>query len=162
VDIKMGTLSKGIPSVGGWVAGPESLVRYLKYTARPFVFSAALPAPQAGAALEALRILEAEPDRVTHTQAQATRLRDVLAAAGLNTGRSETAVIPLVAGSDERAYDFTTECRREGLVTCPVVTPAVQPGFARLRVAVTARHTEADIAFAAQAFITAARRCDLV
>lgn len=162
VDIKMGTLSKGIPSVGGWVAGRRSLVDFLKYNARPFVFSGALPPAQAAAALEALRILESEPERVAHVQSQASRLRAVLGQAGIAIGRSETAIIPLIAGSDERAYDFATSCRHEGIVALPVVSPAVATGFARLRVAVTASHSADHVDIAASAFVKAARRCRLL
>jgi 8-amino-7-oxononanoate synthase len=162
VDVKLGTLSKAIPSTGGWVAGPSSLIEHLKYHARPFLFSAALAPAQAGAALAALRILDREPERVTHTQRESARLRSILAEAGIETGHSETAVIPLIAGSDERAYDFATECRRAGVIALPVVSPAVPTGLARLRIAVTARHSEADIDAAATAFRTAARHCHLI
>jgi glycine C-acetyltransferase len=162
VDVKVGTLSKGIPSMGGWVAGPALLTGHLKYHARPFLFSAALGPAQAGAALEALRILDREPERVLHTQRESARLRNILAEAGMQTGQSETAVIPLIAGSDERAYDFATACRRAGVIALPVVSPAVPTGLARLRIAVTAGHSTADIDVAAEAFLTAARHCDLI
>lgn len=162
VDIKVGTLSKGIPSMGGWVAGPDLLTGHLKYHARPFLFSAALGPAQAGAALAALRILDREPERVIHTQRESARLRSILAEAGVETGLSETAVIPLIAGSDERAYDFATACRRARVIALPVVSPAVPTGLARLRIAVTAGHSAADIDIAAEAFLTAARHCDLI
>lgn len=157
VDVKLGTLSKAIPSMGGWVAGDRALIQHLKYAARPFLFSAALAPAQAAAALEALRILRAEPERVARTQSESARLRGLLHDAGLRTAASETAVIPLIAGSDEIAYDFATACRHEGVIALPVVTPAVPNDLARLRIAVTARHSKADIDFAAEAFIKAAR-----
>ncbi|QBI54921.1 aminotransferase class I/II-fold pyridoxal phosphate-dependent enzyme [Streptomonospora litoralis] len=157
VDVKLGTLSKAIPSMGGWVAGDQALIGHLRYAARPFLFSAALAPAQAAAALESLRILRAEPERVAHTQHESARLRDLLSAAGLRTAASETAVIPLIAGGDETAYDFATACRHEGVIALPVVTPAVPNDLARLRIAVTARHSKADIDFAAEAFLKAAR-----
>jgi glycine C-acetyltransferase len=162
VDIKMGTLSKAIPSVGGWIAGPVDLIQHLRYHARPFLFSAALPPAQAGAAIEALRILEAEPERVTYIQAQAARLRAALNNVGISTGKSETAVIPLIAGSDDRACDLASACRREGVIALPVLPPAVATGTARLRLAITARHSEEELDIAAKSFITAARACGLV
>ena len=162
VDIKLGTLSKAIPSTGGWVAGPSLLVQHLQYVARPFVFSAALPPAQAGAALEALRIMQAEPERVDHTQRQSARLRAALQAAGLSTGLSQTAVIPLIAGSAEQTIELATACRRQGVMALPVIPPAVPSGSGRLRLAITARHTEADIDFAAQAFAAAARTTGLI
>jgi glycine C-acetyltransferase len=162
VDVKLGTLSKGIPATGGWVAGPQLLIDHLKFNARPFLFSAALAPAQAGAALEALRILDREPERVRHIQHESARLREVLTAAGMNTGQSETAVIPLIAGSDERAYDLATASRKAGVIGLPVVSPAVPNTLARLRIAVTARHSAADIDVAAAGFLTAARACDLI
>jgi glycine C-acetyltransferase len=162
VDVKLGTLSKAIPSIGGWVAGSADLIRHLRYKARPFVFSASLPPGQAAAALESLRILQAEPERVTHTQKQAARLREIVAAAGLDVRQSETAVIPLIAGSDERAYEYATACFERGVVALPVVSPAVPSAAARLRIAVTACHAEADIDKAAEVFVDAARACGII
>lgn len=161
-DIQLGTLSKAIPSVGGWVAGPSELIEHVRFTARPFLFSAALPPAQAGAALESLRILRREPERVTHIQQESSRLRAVLAAAGLRTGDSETAVIPLITGSDDSACDFATACRKAGVIALPVVSPAVPGRLARLRIAVTAQHTAEDIDVAADAFLTAAHQCGLI
>ena len=161
-DIKVGTLSKGIPSVGGWVMGSEELVYHLRYAARPFLFSAALPAAQVGAALESLRILESEPWRVKHIQTESTRFRTIMTESGLRTGDSETAVVPLIIGSDAEAYAFATLCRDLGVVGLPVVTPAVPTNLARLRIAITAMHTQDDINAAAEVFTTAARRQGIV
>ncbi|MEU9073987.1 aminotransferase class I/II-fold pyridoxal phosphate-dependent enzyme [Kitasatospora sp. NPDC004745] len=162
VDIKLGTLSKAIPSMGGWVAGSHELIGHLRYAARPFLFSAALGPAQTGAALESLRILRREPERVTHTQTQAQRLRERLNQAGISTMDSTTAVLPVIAGSDDAAYDYATACRKAGVIGLPVVTPAVPNDLARLRIAVTARHTAADIDFAADAFLTAAAQTGLI
>ncbi|MEU8517038.1 aminotransferase class I/II-fold pyridoxal phosphate-dependent enzyme [Kitasatospora sp. NPDC048722] len=162
VDVKLGTLSKAIPSMGGWVAGSADLIGHLRYAARPFLFSAALGPAQSGAALESLRILRREPERVTHTQIQAERLRSRLNAAGIRTMDSRTAVIPVIAGSDDAAYDYATACRKAGVIGLPVVTPAVPNDLARLRIAVTARHSAADIDFAADAFLTAAAQTGLI
>ncbi|MER7585450.1 aminotransferase class I/II-fold pyridoxal phosphate-dependent enzyme [Kitasatospora sp. NPDC097691] len=162
VDVKLGTLSKAIPSMGGWIAGSHDLIGHLRYAARPFLFSAALGPAQTGAALESLRILRREPERVTHTQIQAQRLRERLNQAGISTMDSTTAVLPVIAGSDDAAYDYATACRKAGVIGLPVVTPAVPNDLARLRIAVTARHTAADIDFAADAFLTAAAQTGLI
>jgi glycine C-acetyltransferase len=162
VDIKLGTLSKAIPSVGGWVAGSPELIGHLRYRARPFVFSAALPPAQAAAALMSLRILAAEPHRVIHIQKQAQRLRDVVAEAGMDTRDSETAVVPLIAGTDEQAYELAQACFDRGVVGLPVVTPAVPASAARLRIAITASHSEADIDTATAVFIDAATACGII
>ena len=162
VDIKLGTLSKGIPATGGWVVGSPDLIRYLRFHARPFLFSAALAPAQAGAALAALRVLRQEPERVTFIQQEAARMRGTLTDAGVNSGRSETAVVPLIAGSDERAYDLATECRKAGVIGLPVVSPAVPNTQARLRIAITARHSKADLDLAAERFLAGARACGLI
>ncbi|MER5562506.1 MULTISPECIES: aminotransferase class I/II-fold pyridoxal phosphate-dependent enzyme [unclassified Streptomyces] len=162
VDVKLGTLSKAVPSMGGWVAGSAELIHHLKYAARPFLFSAALGPAQAAAALESLRILQREPNRVEFIQRESARFRSLLHESGLSTMESETAVVPLIAGSDTAAYDFATVSRKNGVIGLPVVTPAVPNDLARLRIAITAAHTTADIDFAAEAFISSARQCRII
>ncbi|MFD3514375.1 aminotransferase class I/II-fold pyridoxal phosphate-dependent enzyme [Streptomyces sp. NPDC058657] len=162
VDIKLGTLSKAIPSMGGWVAGSAELIHHLKYAARPFLFSAALGPAQAAAALASLQILQREPERVEFIQRESERFRRTLHDAGMSTVDSETAVVPVIAGSDEAAYDYATTCRRNGVIGLPVVTPAVPNDLARLRIAITAAHTKADLDFAAEAFIASARECRII
>ncbi|MFJ6759291.1 aminotransferase class I/II-fold pyridoxal phosphate-dependent enzyme [Streptomyces sp. NPDC091273] len=162
VDVKLGTLSKAIPSMGGWVAGSAEFIHHLRYAARPFLFSAALGGAQTGAALESLRILQREPWRVEFIQEQSKRFRDTLNEAGISTVDSETAVVPVIAGSDEAAYDLATVARKNGVIGLPVVTPAVPNDLARLRIAITAAHTKADIDFAAEAFIKSARECRII
>ncbi|MEU7603974.1 aminotransferase class I/II-fold pyridoxal phosphate-dependent enzyme [Streptomyces sp. NPDC040724] len=162
VDVKLGTLSKAIPSMGGWVAGSAEFIHHLRYAARPFLFSAALGGAQTGAALESLRILQREPWRVEFIQKQSKRFRDTLNEAGISTVDSETAVVPVIAGSDEAAYDLATVARKNGVIGLPVVTPAVPNDLARLRIAITAAHTESDLDFAAEAFIKSARECRII
>ncbi|MFI8345225.1 aminotransferase class I/II-fold pyridoxal phosphate-dependent enzyme [Streptomyces sp. NPDC085639] len=162
VDIKLGTLSKAIPSMGGWVAGSAELVHHLRYAARPFLFSAALGGAQTGAALESLRIMQREPQRVEFIQRESARFRSILNQAGISTVDSETAVVPVIAGSDESAYDLATAYRKNGAIGLPVVTPAVPNDLARLRIAITAAHTTSDIDFAADALITSARECRII
>ncbi|MFB6614064.1 aminotransferase class I/II-fold pyridoxal phosphate-dependent enzyme [Streptomyces sp. NPDC085524] len=162
VDVKLGTLSKAIPSMGGWVAGSAEFIHHLRYAARPFLFSAALGGAQTGAALESLRILQREPERVEFIQKESQRFRDTLNDAGISTVDSETAVVPVIAGSDDSAYDLATVARKNGVIGLPVVTPAVPNDLARLRIAITAAHTKADLEFAAEAFIKSARECRII
>ncbi|KGJ81749.1 saframycin Mx1 synthetase B [Cryobacterium roopkundense] len=158
VDIKLGTLSKGIPSMGGWVSGTPDLIYHLRYGARPFLFSAALAPAQTAAAAEAIRILDAEPQRVSHIQAESGRFRTAMADAGFNIGQSTTAIVPLIIGTDAQAYDYATTCREHGVVGLPVVTPAVPNGMARLRIAITAAHSAEHIDTAIEAFVAAAEQ----
>ncbi|MCI2237325.1 aminotransferase class I/II-fold pyridoxal phosphate-dependent enzyme [Paenibacillus sp. TRM 82003] len=155
-DVKVGTLSKAVPATGGWAAGDAELVRHLRYGARPFLFSAALAPAQAGAALESLEVLRAEPWRVQHVQRESQRFRERLHAGGIGTAGSETAVVPLVVGTDEQAYAVATRARELGVVGLPVVTPAVPAGTARLRIAVTAAHSRDQLDHAADVFVRVA------
>ncbi len=145
IDIKMGTLSKTIPSVGGYIAAGADLVQVLRHAARGYIFSAALPPAQAAAALAALDVIEAEPERVRAVQANGARLRHGLRAAGFDILKSETAIVPLICGSDARAYQVTRACQTQGIFALPVVSPAVPADLARIRATVTAAHTAAEI-----------------
>jgi glycine C-acetyltransferase len=161
-DIKVGTLSKAIPANGGWVVGSEDLMYYLERSARPFLFSAALAPAQLGAALESLRILDREPERVQYAQRESTRFRNIVVEAGMDVGDSETAVVPLIVGSPENAFDYATTLRKAGVIGIPVITPAVPPSLSRLRIAITAAHSRADLDAAIDAFITAAKQNQLI
>lgn len=162
VDIKMGTLSKAIPSVGGYVAGSARLIKFLKHVARPFIFSASLPPGQAAAANAALEIMQAEPWRALKAMRLGALLRGQLQQAGFNTGRSETAIIPLLVSSDVNAFNLSAAVRELGVVATPVVAPAVAPGAARLRVTVTGAHSEDDVVRAAAAFIAGGKACGMI
>jgi len=162
IDVKVGTLSKAIPSVGGYVAGDAGLVGYLRHFSRPFIFSAALPPPQAAAALEALDVIEAEPWRVRRAFANADRFRRGLQRMGWDTGLSTTCVIPVLVGDEGAAGDLTRELFARGLFVCPIVHPAVPRGQARLRTTVMATHTDEDLDLALAAFEEAGRALGLL
>jgi glycine C-acetyltransferase len=162
VDVKMGTLSKTIPSVGGYVAGSQELITYLKHAARAFVFSAALPPAQTAAAIASFEVIEEEPERVTRLQHNVEFFLDGLKTRGFNTLNSETPIVPIVCGEDERAYWMTRLCQEEGIFVLPVVSPAVPAGLARLRANVTAVHSEEDIAHALDVFERAGKAVGII
>jgi len=152
VDIKMGTLSKTIPSVGGYIAADEDTITYLKHTARGFVFSAALPPAAVAAAQAAFEVMEAEPERVARLQRNVELFIGGLRARGFNTGNSETPIVPIICGEDQRALMMARLLHEEGIFVLPVLPPAVPVGSSRLRANVTAAHSEADIAYALDCF----------
>lgn len=152
VDIKMGTLSKTIPSVGGYIAADEDTITYLKHTARGFVFSAALPPAAVAAAQAAFEVMEAEPERVARLQRNVELFIGGLRARGFNTGNSETPIVPIICGEDQRALMMARLLHEEGIFVLPVLPPAVPVGSSRLRANVTAVHSEADIAYALDCF----------
>jgi glycine C-acetyltransferase len=158
IDIKMGTLSKTIPSVGGYVAGSADLIRYLRHTARAYIFSAALPPAQAAAAREAFQVILDEPWRVEALKANAAQFLSGLKARGMNTLQSETAIVPVLCGTDDAAFRMTREAQLEDVFALPVVSPAVPEGLARLRATVTAAHTTDEIERAMDVLARAAKK----
>ncbi len=154
VDIWTGSLAKAIPSNGGFVAVSQKLAIFLQHAAAPFIFSGAMAAPAAAAVMETLRILKEEPERVDRLRRNATMLRDGLKSLGYDTGMSETAVIPLMLHDDARTALFARRLRDFGVLTSPVLFPAVAQGAARLRLCVTAAHTTEHLEFALGVFDT--------
>ncbi len=158
IDIKMGTLSKTIPSVGGYIAGKRDVVKFLRHQARGYVFSAALPPAQAAAALESFKVIQDEPWRVQKLRDNAHHFIRGLKERGFDTLRSETAIVPILCGSDDRAFRVAREAHRENVFVLPVVSPAVPDGMARLRATVTAAHSSDQIEHAMDVFARAGRK----
>jgi glycine C-acetyltransferase len=162
IDIKMGTLSKTIPSVGGYIAGRSDLIKYLRHQTRAYIFSAALPPAQTAAALEGFRVLEDEPWRVQAVQKNARHFIDSVRAHGLDTLQTRTAIVPVLCGTDERAFRMTAEAQKRDIFVLPVVSPAVPEGMARLRATVTAAHTEEEIDTACDVFSLAGKTVGVI
>jgi glycine C-acetyltransferase len=148
VDIRMGTLSKTIPSVGGYVAGKKELIQYLRHASRAYIFSAAIPPAQAAAANEAFKVILDEPWRIEKLRANADQFIKGLKNAGFDTLLTTTAIVPVLCESDERAFALTRECQHHDLFVLPVVSPAVPEGMARLRATVLAAHEPQEIEYA--------------
>ncbi len=145
IDLHMGTLSKTIPSVGGYIAGSEALITYLKHSVRAFVFSAALPPASAAAAKASFEVIEQEPERVQALQRNVDYFIKGLQERGFNTLNSETPIVPIITGDDERAWMMAKLSQERDIFVLPVVSPAVPAGTSRLRANVTAGHTLAEI-----------------
>jgi glycine C-acetyltransferase len=155
IQLKMSSLSKSIPSAGGYVAGADDLITFLKHASRAFIFSAALPPASAAAAMAAFDVMEAEPERVARVQSHARRLRAMLRQGGLPIREDPTPIIPVVTGSDEAAMRMSRVLFDRGFFVPPVISPAVPPGTSRLRVTVTAAHTEAEVEAIGEAVVAA-------
>jgi len=143
VDIIMGTFSKSLASVGGFIAGEKSVIDYLKHTARPFVFSASLPAASVAAVAQALQILQKEPERRQHLLKIAGMLRSELASRGFSVLPGETAIVPVVI---QHEIDLCRLCKallEEGIYINPVLRPAAAQNL--LRISCTAAHTEKHV-----------------
>ena len=145
IDIKMGTLSKTIPSAGGYIAAKTDIADYLRHASRAYIFSAALPPAQAAAANEAFKVILDEPWRVQSLCANTRQFIEGMQARGFDTMQTETAIVPVLCGSDEEAFMMTAASQQRGVFVLPVVSPAVPPGAARLRATITAAHEPAEI-----------------
>ena len=146
VDLWMGTLSKSFGSCGGYIAGCQALVEYLKYTAPGFVYSVGIPPSNAAAALASLRLLEQEPQRVHKLQANAALFLRLAKGLGLNTGMgNNTAVVPIIIGNSEHALRLSRALFERGINVQPILYPAVEEKASRLRFFITALHSEEQI-----------------
>ncbi len=157
IDIKMGTLSKTIPAVGGYVAGRSDLITYLKHSTRAFIFSAALPPPAVAAAIASFDVIEDEPELVKKLQSNVDYFIKGLQERGFNTLKSETPIVPIIAGSDERAWLMAKIAQEQDIFVMPIVSPAVPSGTSRLRANVMVGHTLADIERAMDVFESAGK-----
>ena len=145
IDIKMCTLSKTIPSVGGYVAASKEIITYLRHASRAYIFSAALPPAQAAAANEAFKVILDEPWRIERLNQNTKQFIGGLKSLGFDTMLTETAIVPVLCGTDEAAFAMTREAQHNDVFVLPVVSPAVPEGLARLRATVTAAHDPSEI-----------------
>jgi 8-amino-7-oxononanoate synthase len=143
--IKIGTLSKALGAQGGFVCGPRRLVRWLVNHARPYIFSTALAPPVAAAARAALAVVRGEPERRGRLLALAEQLRDGLRALGHDIGDSRCHIVPLIVGGARAAVALAARLEGHGLLAPAIRPPSVAEGAARLRISLTAGHTEADV-----------------
>jgi 8-amino-7-oxononanoate synthase len=145
VPVRVGTLSKALGGVGGFVAGSRTLVDWLVNRARSYIYSTAAPPAVAAAALAAIEIVEREPHRRTALLDRAAQLREQLAARGWNIGRSASQIIPIVMGEPERAVSLAAKLRQQGLFVPAIRPPTVPKGESCLRVSLTFAHSEEAI-----------------
>jgi 8-amino-7-oxononanoate synthase len=162
IDIKMGTLSKTIPSVGGYVAASRDIVTYLRHASRAYIFSAALPPAQAAAANEAFKVILDEPERVEKLNLNTRQFIDGLKSMGFDTMLTETAIVPVLCGDDDTAFAMTREAQHNDVFVLPVVSPAVPEGLARLRATVTAAHEPSEIERAMDVIGEAGKKLGLI
>lgn len=145
VDIIMGTFSKSLASLGGYVAASDCVVHYIKHNARPFIFSASIPPACAGSALEALRIMQLEPERPKMLKENGDYLRAKFHEAGIEIGESETAIVPVMTYDTMRTFKIHHMLLMAGVYCNPVVAPAVTDGQCLLRTSCTATHTKEQL-----------------
>lgn len=162
VDIQIGTLSKAIGVVGGYVAGKRNLIEWLNHRGRPFLFSTAAPPSVAAACLEAVNILSESTELTDRLWENARYLKKGLNDLGFNTGKSETPITPVIAGEDKLAIELSKRLFEEGVFAQSIVFPTVPRGGARVRTIVTAAHTKEDLDEAIRAFEKVGKELNLI
>ena len=142
VDLVMGTFSKSFASLGGFIAGGERVINYIKHTSRALIFSASPPPAAVAACLAALDIIETEPERRERLWQITHRMHDEYKSLGFNIGKTQTPIIPIYIGDDMKTFQFWKMLSDEGIFVNPIISPAVPPGFQLIRTSYTATHTD--------------------
>lgn len=142
VDIIMGTYSKSMASIGGFVAADEDVIHYMKHTSRPLIFSASPPPASVASVIAALDIIDQEPERRDRLWKNTAMMMKAFTQLGFETGPTETPIIPILVGEMERAFMMWKLLFEEGVFVNPVAPPAVQQGRCMIRTSYMATHTE--------------------
>jgi 8-amino-7-oxononanoate synthase len=145
VDLIMCTFSKSFASLGGFVAGSEPVIHYIKHHARSIIFSASMPPSNVAAALAALDVMRSEPERIERLMHNARKMKEGLTSLGFNTGNSQTPVIPVIIGDDMLTFTMWRALFDAGVFVNPVIAPGVPPKQQLLRTSYMATHTEEQL-----------------
>ncbi|MDH3260921.1 MAG: glycine C-acetyltransferase [Acidimicrobiia bacterium] len=153
VEVEVGTMSKAFGVVGGYVAGPQALIDWLRQRARPFLFSSAVTPPDAAACIASVEILEESSELVDRLWANSRLFKAMMSSVGFDIGHSETPITPVMLGDEKVAQEFSRRLFDEEAVFAQAIAyPTVQLGIPRIRVMISAAHTEDDLAYGAAAF----------
>lgn len=158
IEIIAGSLSKSLASTGGFVAGDQAMVEYMRTHSKQAIFSAAISPAQAACAEAALDVMQTEPEWQERLWANTVRYKLLLADLGLDTWESETPAVPIVLGTRERAYHFWKALQEKGVFSIISTAPGVPPGKDLVRTAISARHTDADFDIVERALRHAVRK----
>jgi 8-amino-7-oxononanoate synthase len=162
IEVHMGTFSKALGSLGGYVAGDKRLIDYLHNRARSFIYSTAMPPQVLGAIGAALDVVAQEPERRQYLLAEAESFRETLTQAGFDLLGSETQIVPVLVGENARTLDFAGRLRERGLLAVAFRPPTVTPGQARVRFSLSAAHVREDLTAARQAIVEVGRDMGLI
>ncbi len=152
VDLTIGTFSKSFASIGGFVAGPEPVIHYLRHHARSLMFSASMPPASVATVLAALEVMQSEPERRERLWEITHRMMDGFRSLGFEIGPTETPIVPIMVGPAEKTFVFWKELFDSGIFTNPVMPPAVPDNSCRLRTSYIATHTDDQLGHVLGAF----------
>jgi glycine C-acetyltransferase len=162
VDIQVGTLSKAIGVLGGYVCGRKELIEFLYHRARPFLFSTSHPPAVAAACIAAFDILESEPERIDQLWTNTRYFKKGLTNAGFHTGISETPITPVMVGDAAKAFRLSDELFKDGVLATGIAFPTVAKDKARVRTIVNATHTREQLDSALDVFKAAGKRVGII
>lgn len=163
VDVEMGTFSKALGSMGGFIAGSSDLIDLMKQKSRPFLFSSALNAGDAAAVLRAIEIMETDDSALKRLWKNSSRLKEGLQSIGFNTGSSKTPITPVMVGDEKKTIELSNLLYEQyHLFASPIVYPTVALGTARIRLMPSAVHSDADIEEAIGAFSSAGKSLGII
>ncbi|MFZ4116789.1 MAG: aminotransferase class I/II-fold pyridoxal phosphate-dependent enzyme [Chthoniobacterales bacterium] len=157
VEIMMGTFSKSLGSMGGFVAGSHEMIEFLKHKARCLVFTAALAPAVVGGVLKALEIMRQEPERIDQLWVNTRKMHEGFKSIGFNIGSTQTPIVPILIGSEAKAFIFSQRLFEEGIFATPAIYPAVRYGEAIVRTSFMSTHTENDLNLILEIFAKLAR-----
>ncbi len=162
IDIIVGTFSKSLASIGGFIAGSNEVIHYLKHHARPLIFSAALPPANTAGVIAAHEVMIREPERRDMLWANTLRLQEGMKSLGFEIGPSETPIVPVLIGTMENTFRFWRKLFEAGVFTNPVVPPAVPLLECRLRTSVMATHTDDQIDYVLETFAKLGKEAGII
>jgi glycine C-acetyltransferase len=162
VDVQVGTLSKAIGVLGGYVAGSQTLITFLHQRARPFLFSTSHPPAVTAACIAALDVLESEPQWMAQLWSNTTFFKEGLRGLGFDIGHSDSPITPVMVGDAAKALQFSDRLFEKGVFALGIGFPTVPEGKARLRTIVTATHTQDELTFALERFANVGRELGLL
>jgi 8-amino-7-oxononanoate synthase len=161
-DLIMSTFSKSFASLGGFVAGSEEVVHYIKHAARSLIFSASIPPANTAAALAALQVMEEEPERIQRVNDVGKKMREGFLSLGFNIGHSVTPIVPILIGDDQLTFNTWRLLFENGVFVNPVISPAVAPGRQLLRTSYMATHTDEQLDCVLEIFAKVGKQVGLI
>jgi 8-amino-7-oxononanoate synthase len=162
IDLIMGTFSKSFASIGGFIAGSEKVISYIKHHARAFIFSASMPPSAVATVSKALDILISEPERLDRLWKNTRKMKNGFDDMGFNTGTTKTPIIPIIIGDDMKTFYFWKLLFEHGIFANPVISPGVEPGHQLLRTSYMATHTDDELDHVLETFYELGKQFGLI
>ncbi len=162
VDLVMGTFSKSLASVGGFIAGEKDVIHFLKHNSRAHIFSASMPPASAASALAALKVIDEEPELIDSLWANTHKMKNGLEEIGFNLGDTETPIIPVIVGEMEKAFLMCKMLQEAGIFVNPAAPPAVPPNRSLIRLSLMATHTFEQIDYALEKMREIGKKLELI